>query len=124
METVFAVTGLEMADAFDPGWTDAQQLCKKKGADVVGGVGPFGLWVLASGNLSERTAVFFRVFKVKDKKHVVLMCHDDSRSEISDHLLSSCLYQEFTQFFNTAGAVPLVGQTSGSRRSLGSLTWT
>ncbi|CAA6663754.1 unnamed protein product [Spirodela intermedia] len=60
-------------------WKDAQELCKKKGADVAGGVGPFGLWVLASGDLSERTAVFFRVFKGKEK-HVVLLCHDDSSS--------------------------------------------
>ncbi|CAA7400250.1 unnamed protein product [Spirodela intermedia] len=79
VEVTFEVTGLEKAEGFDPRWKDAQELCKKKGADVAGGVGPFGLWVLASGDLSERTAVFFRVFKGKEK-HVVLLCHDDSSS--------------------------------------------
>ncbi|CAA6660648.1 unnamed protein product [Spirodela intermedia] len=41
--------------------------------------GAFGLWVLASGDLRERTAVFFRVFRTPHK-HVVLMCHDPTRS--------------------------------------------
>jgi len=47
---------------------------------VEGGVGPFGLWVLASANREERTAVFFRVFCPArgggGDKPVVLMCTD------------------------------------------------
>ncbi|XP_078440769.1 beta-fructofuranosidase, insoluble isoenzyme 3-like [Wolffia australiana] len=80
VEATFEVKDLDRAEAFDPSWKDAQELCQKRGADVAGGVGPFGLWVLASADLSERTAVFFRVFKGSEKKHTVLMCHDDSSS--------------------------------------------
>ncbi|CAD6341573.1 unnamed protein product [Miscanthus lutarioriparius] len=53
---------------------DAERLCGVKRADVKGGVGPFGLWVLASANLKERTAVFFRVLKAAgSNKPVVLL---------------------------------------------------
>jgi beta-fructofuranosidase len=58
---VFEIPSLEKAEPFDPSFSnDAQKVCNMKGADVGGGVGPFGLWVLAS---AERTAVFFRVFR-------------------------------------------------------------
>uniref|UniRef100_A0A1D1ZGR4 Beta-fructofuranosidase, insoluble isoenzyme 3 n=1 Tax=Anthurium amnicola TaxID=1678845 RepID=A0A1D1ZGR4_9ARAE len=79
VEVTFQVSGLEKAEPFDPSWKDPQVLCGQKGADVGGGVGPFGLWVLASGDFRERTAVFFRVFRAPHK-HVVLMCHDPSSS--------------------------------------------
>ncbi|CAA7397015.1 unnamed protein product [Spirodela intermedia] len=79
VEMTFEVRGLEKAERLDAGWTDAESLCRWNGPDVRGGVGPFGLWVLASGDLRERTAVFFRVFRTPHK-HVVLMCHDPTRS--------------------------------------------
>lgn len=47
-------------------------------ASVKGVLGPFGLLVLASEDLAERTAVFFRIFK-SNGKYVVLMCSDQSR---------------------------------------------
>ena len=82
VEVAFEVSGLEKAEAFDPSWaTDAEALCGRKRADVKGGVGPFGLLVLASANMEEKTAVFFRIFKA-EHKHVVLMCHDPTRSAI------------------------------------------
>ncbi|MQM17499.1 hypothetical protein Taro_050468, partial [Colocasia esculenta] len=84
VDVTFQITGLETAEHFDPSWTDPQALCEQKGADVGGAIGPFGLWVLASGDLRERTAVFFRVYKTHHKKHVVLMCHDSSRSTFGD----------------------------------------
>uniref|UniRef100_R7WED5 Uncharacterized protein n=1 Tax=Aegilops tauschii TaxID=37682 RepID=R7WED5_AEGTA len=72
-----------------PAWrgADSQTVCAVRGADVKGGVGPFGLWVLASDELKERTSVFFGVFKDgDDNKHVVLMCNDASKSSYADHL--------------------------------------
>ncbi|URE13744.1 Cell wall invertase [Musa troglodytarum] len=82
VEVSFDVSGLEKAEDFHPSWaTDAEALCGRKTADVKGGVGPFGLLVLASANMEEKTAVFFRVFKA-DHKHVVLMCHDPTRSSL------------------------------------------
>jgi beta-fructofuranosidase len=81
VEAAFAIKNLEKAEKFDPAWrTDAQGLCKKLNSHVKGGVGPFGLWLLASGDLKERTAVFFRVFKTNDTNYVVLMCNDPTRS--------------------------------------------
>lgn len=75
----FEVSSLAGAEALDdPALAgDAQRLCGARGAAVEGGVGPFGLWVLASAGREERTAVFFRVFKAAgNKKPVVLMCTD------------------------------------------------
>nr|CAB3446800.1 unnamed protein product [Digitaria exilis] len=49
VEVSFEVSSLDKAEPFDPAYdNDAQKLCGVKGADVKGGVGPFGLWVLAS----------------------------------------------------------------------------
>ncbi|URE11584.1 Cell wall invertase [Musa troglodytarum] len=80
VEVTFDVGSLENAEAFDPLYaTDAQALCAKMTATTKGGVGPFGLLVLASADQEEATAVFFRIFKAQDN-HVVLMCHDPTRS--------------------------------------------
>ncbi|XP_044367417.1 beta-fructofuranosidase, insoluble isoenzyme 3-like [Triticum aestivum] len=74
-----------------------------------GRLGPFGLWVLASDELKERVAVFFRVFKDGDAgKHIVLMCNDPSRSSYADHLYKP----SFAGFIDidileTGGKIPL-----------------
>ncbi|CAN6286916.1 unnamed protein product [Urochloa humidicola] len=89
VEASFQVVDLDKAEPFDPAWrgADAQAVCAARGADATGGVGPFGLWVLASEEHRERTAVFFRVFKGGDGgKHVVLMCNDPSMSSHADNL--------------------------------------
>lgn len=81
VEVTFDVSSLDKAETFNPSWTDPQKLCGLKDAEVKGGVGPFGLLVLASEKMEEKTAVFFRVFKAHNK-HVVLMCHDPKRSSL------------------------------------------
>uniref|UniRef100_A0A0D9VGN9 beta-fructofuranosidase n=1 Tax=Leersia perrieri TaxID=77586 RepID=A0A0D9VGN9_9ORYZ len=88
VEVSFEVSGLEKAEAFDPAFADdAEKLCGIKGADVKGGVGPFGLWVLASSGLEEKTSIFFRVFKNgHGKKPVVLMCADPTKSSLTPDL--------------------------------------
>ena len=43
-----------------------------------GGVGPFGLIVMASGDMREQTTIFFRVFKHDDSCKVP-MCTDLTR---------------------------------------------
>ncbi|TKV91502.1 hypothetical protein SEVIR_9G100600v4 [Setaria viridis] len=89
VEASFQVMDLDKAEPFDPAWrgADAQTVCAARGADARGGVGPFGLWALASDEHGERTAVFFRVFKGGDGgKHVVLMCNDPSMSSHADDL--------------------------------------
>ena len=80
MEVSFEIPNLERAEPFDHAFSnDAQKLCRMKGADNKGGVGPFGLWVLASANLEEKTAVFFRIFRDGHGKPVVLMCTDPTK---------------------------------------------
>ncbi|KAJ4753299.1 hypothetical protein LUZ62_087704 [Rhynchospora pubera] len=89
VEVTFDVSSLSNAEPFDPEYMyDAQAFCKIKGADVKGGVGPFGLYVLATSDLQEKTAVFFRVFKSEDK-HVVLMCNDPTQSTLAPSLAES-----------------------------------
>ncbi|OWM79858.1 hypothetical protein CDL15_Pgr001501 [Punica granatum] len=83
VEVSFEVGKLDKAEKFDPGWTNAQDLCTEKVATVKGGIGPFGLKTLASEGLEEYTAIFFRIFKGKDK-FVVLMCSDQSRSSLDN----------------------------------------
>ena len=85
VEVSFEVPSLAGAERLDdPALAgDAQRLCGARGASVEGGVGPFGLWVLASADRRERTAVFFRVFRAaaagSDSKPVVLMCSDPTK---------------------------------------------
>ncbi|PUZ47064.1 hypothetical protein GQ55_7G132500 [Panicum hallii var. hallii] len=89
VEVSFEVSSLLAgAEPLDPALAhDAERLCGARGADVEGGVGPFGLWVLASANLEERTAVFFRVFKAAGSdKPVVLMCTDPTKSSLNPDL--------------------------------------
>ncbi|KAL6643024.1 hypothetical protein ACP70R_021205 [Stipagrostis hirtigluma subsp. patula] len=88
VEVSFEVPELDKAEPLDPAYgDDAERLCGVKGAEVKGGVGPFGLWVLASACLQEKTAVFFRVFRGGcGKKPVVLMCTDPTKSSLSPDL--------------------------------------
>jgi beta-fructofuranosidase len=73
LEVVFEIPNLEEAETLDPKWLlDPRGLC---GASMHGGVSPFGLLVMASGDLEEHTAVFFRVFKHL-YTYKVLMCTD------------------------------------------------
>lgn len=83
VEISFRISELEKAEKLDPRWNNPQELCSKKGASVKGRLGPFGLLVLASKGLQEHTAVFFRIFKGRDK-YVVLMCSDQSRSSLNN----------------------------------------
>ncbi|KAM3391398.1 hypothetical protein ACQJBY_012840 [Aegilops geniculata] len=80
VEAIFEIPSLEKAETFEPNWLlDPQKLCAEKAASARGGVGPFGLLVMASGDLREYTSVFFTVFKY-NQKYKVLMCTDLTRS--------------------------------------------
>ncbi|KAK1686273.1 hypothetical protein QYE76_047121 [Lolium multiflorum] len=84
VEVVFEIPNLEEAETLDPKWLlDTPGLCAEKGASVHGGVGPFGLLVMASGDLEEHTAVFFRVFRHLDT-YKVLMCTDLTKSSTKE----------------------------------------
>ncbi|XP_021307351.1 beta-fructofuranosidase, insoluble isoenzyme 3 [Sorghum bicolor] len=114
VEAAFQVMDLDKAEPFDPAWrgADAETVCAARGAEAKGGVGPFGLWVLASDDLKERTAVFFRVFKGggggDGGKHVVLMCNDPSMSSHADNLYKPT-FAGFVdvEVAQTGGKIPL-----------------
>ncbi|XP_045792585.1 beta-fructofuranosidase, cell wall isozyme-like [Trifolium pratense] len=84
VEISFEVNELEKAQELDLSWKmDPQHLCNENGAKMNGvGLGPFGLLVLASKDMQEYTRIFFKVFRA-NKKHVVLMCSDQSRSSLN-----------------------------------------
>ncbi|KAM0887112.1 hypothetical protein ACQ4PT_029258 [Festuca glaucescens] len=80
VQVVFKIPSLQGAEYLEPGQLlDPQSLCGEKGASVPGGVGPFGLLVLASFDLHEHTSIYFRVFR-HEGKHKVLFCTDLRRS--------------------------------------------
>ncbi|KAK9077704.1 hypothetical protein SSX86_006041 [Deinandra increscens subsp. villosa] len=81
VEIAFSLSNLEEAEQLSAEVVDPQILCRQKNASTSGKFGPFGLLVLASKDLNEHTAVFFRVFKTADSFRV-LMCADQSRSSV------------------------------------------
>nr|WPJ73841.1 cell wall invertase 4 [Morus alba] len=85
VEVTFDVEELKKAELFDPSWVDPQLLCSQKNASVRGEIGPFGLLALASKDLTEQTAIFFRIFK-SNEEYIVLMCSDQSRSSLREGL--------------------------------------
>ncbi|KAE8646511.1 hypothetical protein Csa_015867 [Cucumis sativus] len=85
VEVSFKVKNLKKAQILKPQyWENPQVLCSQKGraATTKGGVGPFGLLVLASNDFKEYTSVSFTIFK-KQSKYVALMCSDQSRSSLN-----------------------------------------
>ncbi|KAL0562261.1 hypothetical protein IC582_002713 [Cucumis melo] len=84
VEVSFKVKNFKKAQILKPQyWENPQLLCSQKGtATTKGGVGPFGLLVLASNDFKEYTSVSFTIFK-KQGKYVVLMCSDQSRSSLN-----------------------------------------
>ncbi|XP_076944732.1 beta-fructofuranosidase, insoluble isoenzyme CWINV3-like [Bidens hawaiensis] len=81
----FKLSNLKEAEELDPSGIDLQLLCSEMGASKKGKFGPFGLLALASHDLTEQTAIFFRVFQNKGR-YFVLMCSDQSRSSTRNGL--------------------------------------
>ncbi|KAM7490547.1 hypothetical protein LguiA_033468 [Lonicera macranthoides] len=89
VEISFNVTNLEEVDLISPDEVDPQLLCTQNGASKRGNIGPFGLLVLASKDLAEQTAIFFRIFKGQHDNYVVLMCSDQTRSSLRAEVTKS-----------------------------------
>lgn len=82
VEVSFHLPNLDDAELIHPESVDPKILCSEKNVSTKGVMGPFGLMVLASKNLTEQTAVFFRIFKSHDDKYAVLMCSDQTMSSL------------------------------------------
>jgi len=75
VEIDFELTSIGSADPFDPSWLlDIEKHCREADASVHGGVGPFGLVLLASDNMEEHTSVHFRVYKSLDLLPTTCLC--------------------------------------------------
>ncbi|XP_071918288.1 beta-fructofuranosidase, insoluble isoenzyme CWINV1 isoform X2 [Coffea arabica] len=88
IEVSFHLRNLDEAELMHPEWLDPQFLCSEKNAATGGVIGPFGILALASKDLTEHTAVFFRVFRGHDS-YVVLMCSDQNRSSLREEVNKS-----------------------------------
>lgn len=86
VEVSFHLSNLKKAELINTEFVHPQHLCNKMNATTRGIIGPFGLLVLASKDLAEQTAVFFRIYKGHDDKYVVLMCSDQSRSSLREEV--------------------------------------
>ncbi|KQK11711.1 beta-fructofuranosidase, insoluble isoenzyme 4 [Brachypodium distachyon] len=97
VEIDFELTSNNNTDPFDPSWLlDTEKHCREADASVHGGVGPFGLVVLASDNMEEHTTVHFRVYK-SQHKYMILMCSDLRRSSLRPGLYTPA-YGGFFEF--------------------------
>ncbi|XP_059301979.1 beta-fructofuranosidase, insoluble isoenzyme CWINV3-like [Lycium ferocissimum] len=85
---------LEQAEVLESNLTNPQEIANQTGSSTNTGVGPFGLLVLASNNIEEHTAVFFRIFK-KNDKFVVLMGCDLKRSSLGNEYDNKINYGAF-----------------------------
>ncbi|KAK7383332.1 hypothetical protein VNO78_29009 [Psophocarpus tetragonolobus] len=85
VEVMFELPELENADFLNPNGVDPQVLCSQEYTSRSGIIGPFGLLALASKNLKEHTAVFFKIFRAPNR-FVCLMCSDQSRSSLRHDL--------------------------------------
>ncbi|KAJ0601800.1 putative fructan beta-(2,1)-fructosidase [Helianthus annuus] len=93
VEITFRLSKHKHAEVLVPEVIDPQLLCTQKNASMGGKFGPFGLLVLASKDLTEHTAVFFRVFRTANSFRVI-MCVDPSRSS-SKPLIDKPIYGAF-----------------------------
>ncbi|CAI9093710.1 OLC1v1023122C1 [Oldenlandia corymbosa var. corymbosa] len=84
IEVSFHLPNLDDTELLHPEWRDPQVLCSRKNASAGGKVGPFGLMVLASSDLTEHTDIFFRIYNKGNYEYVVLMCSDQTRSSLRE----------------------------------------
>jgi beta-fructofuranosidase len=62
VEVVFELPELQETEFLNLTAVDPQLLCSDANASIKGRLGPFGLLTLATKDLTEQTAIFFRIF--------------------------------------------------------------
>ncbi|XP_065849836.1 beta-fructofuranosidase, insoluble isoenzyme CWINV1-like isoform X1 [Euphorbia lathyris] len=81
VEVEFELPEFDEADSLNPTHVDPQMMCSGENTSMRSRLGPFGLLALATEDLTEQTAIYFRIFKGQNT-YVVLMCSDQSRSSL------------------------------------------
>ena len=100
MTISFKLEDLKEAEVLDTASVDPQALCTERGASSKGAFGPFGLLAMASKDLEEQTAIFFRVFQNQNGGYSVLMCSDLSRFVVIYHRFTFLVYMTITKLSN------------------------
>ncbi|VVB14178.1 unnamed protein product [Arabis nemorensis] len=91
IELAFHLPDLENdLEVLDLDEADEASLIAGYSASVRGVYGPFGLLAVASNDLSEHTAIFFRVIR-RENGYAVLMCGDESKSSLRDNIEKASL---------------------------------
>ncbi|WCJ29611.1 Beta-fructofuranosidase insoluble isoenzyme 1 [Euphorbia peplus] len=83
VDVEFELPEFEEADFLNPTHIDPQVMCSGEKTSTRGSFGPFGLLALATDDLAEQTAIYFRIFK-GENTYVILMCSDQSRSSLGE----------------------------------------
>ncbi|KAK7400869.1 hypothetical protein VNO78_12177 [Psophocarpus tetragonolobus] len=60
---MFSFSSMDRAEAYDPNWANAQELCAQKGSILQDGVESFRHMTMASQKLEEFTPIFFHNFQ-------------------------------------------------------------
>lgn len=82
---LFELPELQSAEFLDPDGVDPQLLCSQEDASRSGIIGPFGLLALASKDLKEHTAIFFKIYRAPNR-YVGLMCNDQRRLLLNSNI--------------------------------------
>lgn len=63
-----------------------QLACTQGGSEGNTGIGPFGVYVLATDDFREQTALYFQVLQSPGEGLKILVCSDQSRSSVAPNL--------------------------------------
>lgn len=83
IEINFRISRFDEAEAIEVDARNVQVICSQIGIARKGIIGPFGLLVLASDDLSEQTALFFYIVSTYEGRKA-LFCSDQSRSSLAN----------------------------------------
>ena len=90
LEVSFAMPDISQAVLQPPELLDesGQLACAQRGGSELGntGIGPFGVYVLATDDFQELTAIYFHVLQSPGEGLKILVCSDQSRSSVNPNL--------------------------------------
>jgi beta-fructofuranosidase len=80
---------------------DSGQLaCAQRSSEGNTGMGPFGVYVLATDDFQELTAIYFHVLQSPGEGLKILVCSDQSRSSVAPNL-DTAAFGSFVRVYET-----------------------